>query len=168
MSTTEQAAQYHKPLIKKYVRYAYPHFSRAQLDAIEELASDGGFDLSCLHELAVAKFLGAERKSVAGYDIIVNEDGWGLEVKYRRLRKVKNRGGESYLASVCDKHLRAKTAKYVWLTVFNILTQSEDHFMIPVQGRKTLSINFCYNESEDSYNQGDKYLVHRGFFHLDK
>lgn len=173
MATTESTAAYHYPHLKKYIRYVYPDFSEEQYAAIDEVAKAGGIEMCVIHELAVCKHLGAERKSGQGYDFICKKSPYKFEVeykrpgkyeaKYRRLVNNKNKGGEYWLMKLGTKELRAKTADFLWITVYNQFIEDEDHFMVPMSDITGKSFNFTYNIQYDNYNQGQQYHVHRGF-----
>lgn len=163
MATTDRVASYHKPLVSKYARYVYPHFTDEQLKAIEELAESGGVELCVLHELALAKHLNLRRESVDGYDLCCDDSGRKIEAKYKRLVENGAKDREDYLMKLGTKELQAKTADYLWITVYNQFNDSEDHFLVPRAKITGKSFNFTYNRDKDSYNQGDKFLVRRGF-----
>jgi hypothetical protein len=164
MATTELVAAYHEPLVKKYIRYNYTHFTPEQYSAVEEIAKTGGIEMCVMHELALSKHLGIKRESGAGYDLICEETERTYEAKYKRLVNNRNKGGDYWLMKLGTKELQGKNADYVWITVYNQFIDNEDHFMIPLKDMVGKSFNFSYNKEKDSYNQGQRYHVRRGFF----
>jgi len=164
MATTQHVANYHKPLVRKYVRYVYPHFTDEQYTAIEELAESGGIELCVLHELALSKYLSINRDSGAGHDLYCEDTGRTVEAKYKRLVNNRSKGGDYWLMKLGTKELQGKTADFVWITVYNQFIDNEDHFFVPLNNIVGKSFNFTYNLEADHYNQGQKYHVMRGFF----
>lgn len=163
MATTDRIAAYHKPLVSKYARYVYPHFTDEQLKAVEELAESGGVELCVLHELALAKHLNLRRESVDGYDLCCDDSGKKIEAKYKRLVDNCAKDRDDFMMKLGTKELQAKTADYLWITVYNQFIDSEDHFFVPRSHITKKSFSFKYTVSKDTYNQGDKFLVRRGF-----
>ena len=161
MATTERCAAYHAPILEKYVKYVFPHFTELQFQALSEVINEGGMEMCAIHEMALAKFLGMERDSVEGHDLRCPKTRRTKEAKYKRLC---HNGENNYLMRLSQRELKAKTADTVWVTVYNPFINSEDHFEIPLKDIFIKSFSFTYNRSKDSYNRGDQYLVKRGFF----
>jgi hypothetical protein len=161
MATTERCAEYHAPILEKYVKYVFPHFTELQFQALNEVINEGGLEMCAIHEMALAKFLGMERDSVKGHDLRCLATNKTKEAKYRRLR---NNGNNKYLMRLSPTDLQSKTADSIWVTVYNPFVENEDHFEIPLRDILIKSFSFTYNRSKDSYNRGDQYLVKRGFF----
>jgi hypothetical protein len=164
MATTELVAGYHEPLVKKYVRYVYPHFTAEQHAAVEEIAKVGGIEMCAMHEMALSKYLSVKRESVAGRDLRCLITELTYEAKYKRLVNNCSNNGDYWLMKLGTKELQGKTADFVWITVYNQFIDNEDHFMVPLSDIRGKSFNFTYNIEKDNYNQGHKYLVRRGFF----
>lgn len=163
MATTDRVAAYHFPLIERYLGYNYPQWTREQHLAALELAKAGAIELSSLHEMALAKYLGMRRESVDGYDLCCDDSGKKIEAKYKRLVDNGAKDRDDFMMKLGTKELQAKTADYLWITVYNQFIDSEDHFLVPRSSIAKKSFSFKYTVSEDSYNQGNKFLVHRGF-----
>jgi hypothetical protein len=161
MATTDRCAEYHAPILEKYVRYVFPHFTESQFQALGEVINAGGMEMCAIHEMALAKFLGMVRESGNGYDLRCIKTNETKEAKYRRLR---HNGDNNYLMRLSPQDLKFKSADSLWVTVYNPFIDNEDHFEIPLKDITVKSFSFTYNREADSYNRGDQYLVRRGFF----
>jgi hypothetical protein len=100
---------------------------------------------------------------VDGHDLCCDDSGKTIEAKYKRLVDNCAKGRNDFMMKLGTKELQAKTADYLWITVYNQLIDNEDHFLVPLEKVTGKSFNFTYNSEKDSYNQGDKFLVRRGF-----